>query len=72
MKIKVIPGLYYLFAKARIQEVASHNLALPSPQYLMSSLLILISLILIPSDLWLMKQSFEILAHIFSTIYLSV
>lgn len=32
MKVKVVSGLYYMFAKAGIQEMASHNLALPSPR----------------------------------------
>lgn len=36
--------------------------------FLPTTLLLLISLILIPSDLWLMNQSFEILSHILSTI----
>ena len=35
MRIKVMPGLCYMFAKAGIQEMASHNLARPSPEYLM-------------------------------------
>lgn len=46
MRIKVIPD--YMFAKAGIQEMTSHSLARPSPEYLMLSWLILISLILIP------------------------
>lgn len=68
MKLKVLLGLYDMLARAGIQEMARHDLALPSPQCLMLSFLILISLILIPSDLWLMKQSFEILSHILSMV----
>lgn len=63
MKTKVFLD-YMMFAKAGTQEMVSYDLALHSAQYLMLPLLILISLILIPLDWWLMKKSFEMLAHI--------
>lgn len=42
--------LYDMFVQAEIQEMVSYDLALHSTQYLILSLLILISLILIPLD----------------------